>query len=278
MTVALATAWRPRGELSRLVQLLPVLRKAYTRMVVSLPPDAEDGLLSELSCLSDVEVCITPQWSWGRYLALQRAFETGADHIHYVDFDRLLRWVETYFEEWRAGVGALQHCDCLVFGRSPAAYATHPQALVQTEALSNAVTSYLVGQVREMDALPEPRIHAGEALLMDVSAGSKGFSRRAAAFLVAQARHGPALGADAEWLVLLKRAGFHIDYRLVDGLDWESADRYQETAADAVAQRKAAEAYDADPSSWEHRLAVAREVIESGLEAAQRPLPDCRND
>jgi hypothetical protein len=41
LTVALATAWRPRGELSRLVQLLPLLRQVYMRMMVSLPPDAE---------------------------------------------------------------------------------------------------------------------------------------------------------------------------------------------------------------------------------------------
>jgi hypothetical protein len=227
-----------------------------------------------LAELPDVDVALTPRWSWGRYLALQKAFESGADYIHYVDFDHLLRWVETYPEEWRDAVNDIQQSDCLVFGRTPAAYATHPQALVQTEVLSNAVTSYLVGQAGQPHYPAHGEHPLDQALLMDVSAGSKDFIRRAAAFLVHQAQHGPALGADAEWLVLLKRAGFRIDYRLVDGLDWESADRYQASSADAVTQRQAAQVNDADPSSWAHRVAVAREVIEADLEASQRILSD----
>jgi hypothetical protein len=123
---------------------------------------------------------------------------------------------------------------------------------VQTEAISNLVISHLVGRT------------------LDVSAGSKGFSRRAAQFLVDNTRPGRALGTDGEWTVLLQRAGFCIDYVQVDGLDWESADRYQAEAADAQGQRLAALAYDAEPRNWEYRLAVAMEIVQAGIEAAER--------
>jgi hypothetical protein len=73
--------------------------------------------------------------------------------------------------------------------------------------------------------------------------------------------------------VLLHRAGFTVDYVQVDGLDWESADRYQHAAAGQEGQRQAVEAYDSDPQNWAHRVAVAAEIVEAGLEAARRLDP-----
>jgi hypothetical protein len=182
------------------------------------------------------------------------ALETQCNHIHYADFDRLLRWVETRPEEWQRTVSAIQEADCLLVGRTPAAYATHPQALVQTEAISNRVISHLLGRP------------------VDVSAGSKGFSRTAAAYVIANTIPGHALGTDGEWPVLLQRAGFRVDYISVDGLDWESADRFQEQAANPYSQRQAAGAYDADPQNWQHRIAVAMEIVHCGLVASERDL------
>ena len=136
-----------------------------------------------------------------------------------------------------------------------AAYMTHPQALVQSEMISNRVISYLIGQ--ELDA----------------SAGAKGFSRAAAEYLVEHSFPSPALGTDGDWLVTLRQAGFRIGQYAVDGLDWETADRYNDTAADPDSQRKAAQDYDADPSHWQMRVKVAAEIVECGLEAARRSLP-----
>ena len=124
--------------------------------------------------------------------------------------------------------------------------------MLRTEAISNRVTSALLG------------------MQMDVSAGSRGFSRAAARCLVEHARPGWALGADAEWLVVLQRSGFKLDYITIDGLDWEIADQYQRLAANPEQPRRAAEAYDADLQHWTRRIAVAFEIVESGLEAAAR--------
>ncbi len=195
-------------------------------------------------------------WSHGRHAALQKALETSAGWIQYADFDRLLRWVETRPEEWRQITMAAGDADCLIIGRTPVAYATHPQALVQTERISNRVISSLLGEE------------------MDVSAGSKVFSRPAAEFLLKNSHPGKALGMDGAWPVLLKRAGFSLRYRSVDGLDWESADRYQDEAAGFEGQRRAAQAYDADPQNWAHRVEVAREIVESGLEAERKSITE----
>jgi hypothetical protein len=252
MTVALATAWRPRGEMARFQRLLPTLQEVYPTISISLPPDAPRELSLSLHALPGLFIVQTEDWSWGRHLSLSSALESEMEHIHYTDFDRLLRWVETRPDEWRAVVEKLKQADCLIIGRTPEAYDTHPQALIRTEAISNSVTSFLVGKQ------------------MDVSAGSKGFSRSAVEYLLKASPPGRALGTDAEWPVLLHKAGYLIDYLEVEGLDWESADRYQNWAAGAEGQRKAALAYDADPKNWADRVEVAREIVELGIEAALR--------
>lgn len=259
MGVTLAATWNPRGELPRFQKLCPQLEQVYEALVISFPPgkllryweEVDPQLARSQTKILAVQ---SPEWGAGRHFALQKALETPAAHIQYADMDRLLRWVETRPEEWRRVVAAIQQHDCLIIGRTEAAYATHPQALIQSERISNLVTSHLLGAP------------------VDVSAGSKGFRRAAVEFLMANCTPGCALGADAEWPVLLQRAGFAIEYVAVDGLDWESADRYQERAAGPEAQRRAVAAYDADPQHWARRVAIALEIVQSGLEASSRGL------
>ncbi len=251
--IALTMTWQPRGELPRLVRFMPVLSEVYQRVIVVLPPTVEASLLEALEKLG-INTVVSSEWSGGRYLALHTALETGAELIHYADLDRLVHWVETREAEWRRSVGMLNQADCVCFGRTPMAYATHPRALIETEATSNRVISQLLGRT------------------MDVGAGSKGFSRKAAAFLDANTQPGASMGMDAAWLLLLNRAGYQIKYVAVDGLDWELADAYRMEAADAETQRQAAAAYDADASHWEWRVKVADEVVQTGLRAANQPV------
>ena len=254
MSIALATAWNPRGELARFERLYPQLRSVYCQIVVTLPPDVDSAVTTTLQAMERVQPVVTPAWSWGRYLTLKTALDTGADHIHYVDFDRLLRWVETRPDEWWQTVRRVIQSDCLLIGRTEQAWTTHPQALRQTEAISNAVFSHLLGQA------------------LDLSAGSKGFSRAAVATLMANTEPGRALGTDSEWIVILHRAGFAIDTVLVDGLDWETADRHQSIAAHSDMQQAAAVQYDADPMHWKMRVGVASEIVDAGLDAMRREL------
>lgn len=257
MSLALTTTWNPRGEFARLARLYPVLSEVYDWIVISLPPHTDPQMPAALHDLGPyVRAFINREWPQGRYMALRTALETPVRYLQYADMDRLLRWIELRPEEWRVTAERIRRSDCLVIGRTEQAYATHPRSLVETEAISNRTVSHLLGSER----------------VLDVSAGSRGFSRQAAAFLVDHASRDRALGADAEWLVLLRRAGFEIDYCQVDGLDWESADRYRENAADGESQRKAAEAYDREAQNWQVRVSIALEIVQSGLDAVRREI------
>lgn len=245
--------------MGRFWKISPQIEAAYAAIAISLPPGTDPAEFSELKAISTVSLIVAADWSWGRQVALREAFRASTDYIHYADFDRLVRWVETYPEEWRHGLDRIQDADYTIFERSEKAWDSHPQALRQTEKISTGVIAHLVGRFE------------------DFSSGSKGISRRAARFLLANSRDeqgssGRALGTDAEWTVLLHRGGFCLQSVPVDGLGWESADRYQAQAASLEAQRRAGEIYDADPQNWAQRVRVAQEIVECAVEAFQRPL------
>lgn len=254
MSIVLATTFNPRGETGRLQQLWPQIQALSDAVIISLPPSIalEDAMV--IRTLEGAQNHVNGDWSHGRYMALELAYQTEADYIHYVDMDRLLRWLETRADELEQTIQRVQESDCLVIGRTSAAWDTHPQAMRQTEAISSNLFSRLLGQE------------------LDLSAGSKGFSRAAVECLLANTEAGRAIGADSEWVVVCHRAGFKIDSLLVDGLDWEIPDRYQETAADANRQQQMIVEYDADAENWAHRVKIAHEIIEAGMDAFERPL------
>ncbi len=255
MPVALACTWQPRGELPRLRHWRETLLDLYSGVWVALPPDADPTLVAALAELPGVHALVTADWSSGRPVALRAALATAATHLHYCDLDRALHWVETRPDELRATVETVQRVDCLILGRTDWAWATHPAAMRETEALFNLVFSAALG----LDA--------------DFGAGSRGLSRHAAEFALA---HGPATHwIDAAWPVLLRRAGFTIAALAVDGLAWETPDRDRATVADAAARRALAAAWDADATQWAFRVrVVAREILAAGLEAMRVEIGD----
>lgn len=268
LNITLAVTWIPRGEQERLVSALPQLLAEYTSLVIVVPAIVYDEACLVFPTLKDQEgnkkpvyFMSSPEWSWGRNLAIKESLNLETDFIHYADLDRLLRWIELNSDEWKRTLRVIPNWDYLIIGRSQVALDTHPRAIVETEDLSNRIASFFVGSA------------------VDVSAGSKGLSRQAAEFLVNKTKPGNAFGADAEWSILLHRRGYRIGSNLVDGLDWETADRYQGRVANAVQQQTAAISYDSDPKNWSFRIGVAGEIIERALSAAHQPIePLVRQD
>jgi hypothetical protein len=237
-----------------LQRLYSQLQAAYAHIIISLPPTAAPDEIAQITLLPVTRVIVNEDWSKGRYVALQSAYETGADHIHYADLDRLIRWVETRPDEWQHILERLQQSDCLVIGRTEAAWATHPQVMIQVEKVINSAFSYLLGQA------------------LDFGAGSKSFSRKAVGVILANTQPRNALGTDVEWPIVLHRAGFQVEGILVDGLDWEIPDQYQDRAADRNRQQEIAVQYDADLKHWKHRVNDTVNVFDAGLNALQREL------
>jgi hypothetical protein len=259
MSVVLATAWYPRGELARFKRLYERFASIYDGMTVALH---DRNHREEIDALDERNVAYVLYEDFsGRHATVKAALEqTSATHIHYLDMDRALRWIETRPEELVQTVQTIRSTDSLIIGRTEQAYATHPRCLYETEMLFNAVFSQWYGRN------------------MDFGAGSTGLSRRAAEFLMEHSSSADALDMDGEWRVLLKRAGFRWDYAAVDGLDWETADQFLDAAADADVQRRVAEDYDVKPENWALRVHVAQGIMTAGLAAMERDMSEIISD
>ncbi len=253
MSLVLASAWHPRGELTRFERLLPQLSQLYRAIIITTPPTIDAGLLQTLNNLPNVRAVATTEWAQGRHLALAEALKAQPNYIHAIDFDRALRWIETRPSELTS-IAQRSQTHCLIIGRTWQAYASHARALIETERTSNTMASFFLGTP------------------MDFSAGARSFTPVAAHFILANSPPLDALGTDAEWPILLHRGGFNVNYCEVDGLDWEIPDQFQAHAADAEAQQNQAEAYDRKIEHWRYRVEVAQRIVQAGIAAARRPL------
>jgi SAM-dependent methyltransferase len=260
MSITLATTWYSRGEFPRFIRFLPLLEECYARLVICFIPGDDPSIQEHfttgaLSSDPKITFCLNEARNNGRYLAIKTALEPPSDFIHYADMDRLLHWVETNQDEWLRIVNEIEKSDCIILGRTEAARRTHPQVLIATEILSNRVTSHFLGAE------------------MDVSAGSKSFSHKAAQYLVEQASLANSIGTDAAWPILLKKAGFSVKYIQVEGLDYESPDQFKPRSATPEEQQQAAAQYDADPAHWSARVDIADQIIATALRVSQMPSP-----
>lgn len=254
MSVALACAWKPRGELSRFIDCYPYLVNLYSEIFISLPLDSPSEYYVGLNKLAKTTIVKTSNWSAGRHAAVFAAVEGNNSYVHYVDFDRLLRWVETHPEEIPRVLDKVKQIDCLIIGRSGKALMTHAQALQQTEGIINLVFSHFLGQS------------------IDLGGGSRGFSKKAVDFLKKHSLPDNAIGTDASWPILLYRGGFDIQNINVDGLTWEVPEHYEVHSIQNEDHITFTKNYDQDVNHWRLRVQIAFQILKAGLDALDQPL------
>jgi len=224
----------------------------FRAVSVVLPTEAPCAQLADEVGATRQQFSSATNWSRARYEALRLAVESGASAIEYVDMDHLLRWIETRSDEWHKVTETAAYTPFLVVGRSPQAYSTYPLAIRETERPINRLFSRIFGQD------------------MDLCAATRGMSRDVAGMLLEESASDATFGVDTEWPALAFRRGVGLGYLEADGLDWESADQYQDTAADAARQTQLAALYDRDPENWSFRVRAAEGMIQSGLVALGR--------
>ena len=251
MSIALTTTWHPHGELPRLQRFHPRLRTIFDAITIVMPPTVNELLIDTLNAMDGVHALATHTWARGRHIALEESLKRPVSHLLYCDLDRLIHWVELFPDELATVALQAQTCDCLVVGRTERALLTHPRSLRDTEQIANDVFAHVTG------------------CAYDICVATRGFSHAAAAHVMAVSRTETSLGVDGEWVYICQQAGFALDYVATEGMEWETPDQDLEHAADAETRRKAADAFDAEMSSWPGRLRIARAIIQGMLAAAK---------
>ncbi|HUE75698.1 MAG TPA: hypothetical protein VMP10_02630, partial [Chloroflexota bacterium] len=164
--------------------------------------------------------------------------------IHYCDFDRLLHWMQTAPAELASLLLQSGRADYTMIGRTPEAFATHPEYQRRTEELTNRVFSLWYGSE------------------VDITAGSCAMTP-ATARLILDHSVAPTNATDAEWPAIVFRAGGKLEYVETDGLSFETADYF----ADEIAQAGSLDAWLAEqsrlPETWVQRTRLALESMEA---------------
>lgn len=189
-----------------------------------------------------------------RLWALQAAAEGEADHVLLIDFDRLIHWEAHYPAELRQVEKMMLEHDFFVLGRSARAFESHPEAQRETERLINAAFVNTFGEA------------------WDITGGARGVSAKAIRALSQHSRCAT-IGVDGEWPVLSARLGLQVDYLATEGLEYETADRFQAEIAE-LGYNGWLDAYINTPRSWDIRFRLAHQIVAATREACERTWPN----
>lgn len=181
-----------------------------------------------------------------RRLALATALERLPEvrYLLFCDLDRALHWAERFPDELRTALAFATAYDCTVFGRTERAFATHPRAQRDTEALANHGFGLASG------------------LRWDVMTAARGLSRAAATLIVATCDD-DTVGSDCSWPLLCRRAALQLGYLETEGMEFETLDRVPDEIAAIGGAQAWLDRFDADPREWALRLELARAEVES---------------
>lgn len=247
MVTLVSTLHDPAGRMVEATnRLFACLSDLYEAVVVVPTSDTSPRLLEALQGalvrpLAESNGCI----GVGRRHALRLGLESGAGHLHYCDFDRVLHWIGRYPEELASALEQIRRHDYLILGRTPRAFATHPRVQRDTESITNHAFSLWFGEQ------------------VDVSAGSCGVSRQAAELILHRST-APTNATDAEWpaIVRLSRDG-SVGYLETEGLEFETPDYFPDQIALAGSLEAWLEERSKPISSWIARTRLTLESLEA---------------
>ncbi|MFV9505512.1 MAG: hypothetical protein AB4911_13230 [Oscillochloridaceae bacterium umkhey_bin13] len=255
-TVLAATHHDPDGRLSaQTLRVLPRLAEQVQAIVVLLTPQT---VAESASILRDGGAIVQhgkPEMPIGHaHLGLWRRIALGAAYAAqpeahrylFCDLDRVLHWAEFYPDELAAALRFASAYDCVVYGRTPRAFASHPRVQRDTEALANHGFALVSG------------------LNWDVMTAARGLSAAATRLIVTESDD-DTVGSDCSWPLLCRQAGLRLGYLETEGMEFETLDRYQDEVAALGGAQAWLDRFDADPRQWLVRIELARAEVAAAL-------------
>ncbi len=185
--------------------------------------------------------------------AVALALQTRCSHIFYCDGDRMLHWLENYFDELRRVIDIIQQFDFTVLGRTSRAFETHPAPLRETERIVNTLFAKTSGRT------------------WDTLAAARGMSSHAVEAIVNESKD-DSISNDVTWPLIASQHGeWTIEYLEVEGLEYETADRLQGEINQAGGMSAWLEREEMNLDRWLHRLDIAKLHIEAMKPFAIQP-------
>lgn len=259
----------PEGRVAALLPAdLPLLQRHYARISAicgmrTLPATAERLRAAGVEVIDggDIPVNARPY-----ALGVMDAHPEW-EHVHLCDFDSALHWARDWPDELDRVNSAIAEHDFLLLGRTARAMASLPEAQRETERLINLLFARTTG------GLDPWRLGDESDALIDICTGAWGFSRRGIVALRARARITD-IGFHAEWpLIARETPGLRCAYLPCEGLEYETADRYEDQIAAAGGIEAWHARQNADIRHWQQRIGYITQIADAIAHFGSSPQP-----
>jgi len=247
-TVLAATIHDPEPRLLRLLgEYTPRLGFDGEPRVAAYSPPTHPRIVKALEDLGYITIPGGGSVQSVYSAALESSLRESPEHVFYCDLDRLIHWVRTYPEEYRQIRRKALEYEFLMVGRTPRAFQTHPRTQTCTEGIANLVASRILG-------FKDTR---------DIIGVGWGLSSSLVQLLLSTPQRN-SYGFFCGWPVIAWRNSARKAYVEVEGLEWETPDRYEDEIA--------VEGYESwlkaftTPKEWEHRSLMLKDLVESLLD------------
>ena len=220
-TVLATTIHEPQPRLlKQLRDYTPLLKLNNESMIAAYSPETHHSVISILEDLGYVTVQGGESIQSVYTAALNRSLQLLPDHVFYCDLDRLIHWAKKYPEEYHGTRLMALDYDFLMVGRTPEAFLTHPETQTCTEGIVNRIASKTIGFEATKDVV-----------------GTCWGLSRPLTQLLASSLELNTYGFYCGWPVTAWRSAKRKTYTEVNGLEWETPDRYEaEIAAQGYAE------------------------------------------
>lgn len=235
---------------------LSFIKRYDPKIIVSCTSFSSSEVIKTLQKY-DITVKISPKdpqidtYSFAIRCALDACEEEQYLRIFYIDFDRLLHWINNYPSEIMDTMKNSLNFDLLHIGRSERAFQTHPRTQRDTEKIVNHVGSKIFGFSEDIDIISVSYIFTpklGHHLLRYPSRTTVGF-----------------YGA---WPLILWNHAKDSEYIEVEGQEWETPDRYHMEIEESGYENWSNSFQ--STSEWKKRVRFVDECLEEML-----ALTDC---
>jgi len=195
--------------------ILPMIKTLFKERIVCCTPSTREEVLNFLKAEGFKVVVGNSMDQVGNYkLAIQTSLKyitnSKTQKIFYIDFDRLIHWLDTYPEELSDVISNNKEVDYLHIGRTSRAFETHPSTQKETEGIINEIGSKILGFSEKKDII-------SVCFLISKELGNQ----------IIKLKTSTITGFYSSWPIIFWNIAESKRYIEVEGLEWETPDQFK---------------------------------------------------
>ena len=206
----------PQFKLKSLLKsALPLIKDLFSKLIVICTPatgdDVSDFLTHEgFKVATSSSMRQIDNYKKAVKVALNFIESPQTEKIFYIDFDRLIHWINTYPDEITKTLKGNIDVDYLHIGRTSRAFNTHPITQRETEIIMNELGSKALGLLKTIDII-------SVCFLFTKELGEK----------IIKIKNYTTTGFYCTWPVIFWKLASKKRYVEVEGHEWETPDRFK---------------------------------------------------